>query len=119
MGYDCSRPIEEASMPPANWYTDRDIYAQEKRHVFRKTWQPVLRVEELQNPGTYVSGCFAGIPWLVTHSASGYLSAFFNVCKHKAREVVRGSGTAANVWIATGWCLWMRIAVAWIMNFIF
>ena len=30
-------PIEEATMPPASWYADRDLYHLERENIFKKT----------------------------------------------------------------------------------
>jgi phenylpropionate dioxygenase-like ring-hydroxylating dioxygenase large terminal subunit len=92
--FDPEIPIERAWTPPASWYTDAEIHHLEQRAVFAQSWLAVARLEQLARPGQFVSGCVAGMPWVVVRGADGELRAFHNVCRHKGREVVRGSGQA-------------------------
>jgi len=95
--FDPGVPIEEAWTPPSSWYTDTQIFAREQERVFRRTWQPVARIAELEQVGAYTSGVLAGEPWLVVRGEDGALRAFANTCRHKGREVVQGSGCEARL----------------------
>lgn len=95
--FDPEVPIERAWMPPASWYTSPALYDLERRSVLHRTWQPVARVAELTEPGSYASGCFAGEPWVVVRGDDGELRAFHNTCRHKGREVVQGAGRAQSL----------------------
>ena len=95
--FDPSVPIEAAWTPPSSWYTDPEILALERAAVFRGSWQPVARIEQLAEPGAYVSGRLFGQPWLVVRGNDGQLRAFHNVCRHKGREVVIGEGKAKTL----------------------
>jgi choline monooxygenase len=103
--FDPTLPVERASMPPASWYASPAFDELEKRTVFARSWQPVARVAELGAPGAYVSGCLAGEPWVVVRGATGELRAFSNVCRHKGREVVTGSGVADGA-LVCGYHAW-------------
>ncbi|MFV8755457.1 aromatic ring-hydroxylating oxygenase subunit alpha [Nannocystaceae bacterium ST9] len=92
--FDLDVPIERAHTPPASWYTSPEIAELERDALFARSWQPVARAAELREPGQYVSGCFAERPWVITRDGEGRLRGFHNVCRHKGREVVRGSGRA-------------------------
>jgi len=87
-------PIERAWTPPSSWYAAPQMYEFEKGAVLTKTWQPLVRVAEVDRPGAYVSGTFAGEPWVVVRGQDNVLRAFSNTCRHKGREVVQGSGCA-------------------------
>ena len=97
--FDPDVPIEEAWTPPSAWYLDPALYAFEGDAVFARSWQPVARLAQIPNVGDYVSGCIAGEPWVVVRSADGHagIRAFSNVCRHKGREVVTGSGHAERL----------------------
>ena len=95
--FDPRVPIEEASTPPASWYTASEFYEIERDVVFGKTWQPVARVDQVANPGDFITGCLAGEPWVVLRDADGEIRAFHNTCRHKGREVVQGSGNAGEL----------------------
>lgn len=93
-GFDPSLPIERAWTPPASWFTSPQIYELEQREVFGKSWQPVALVENFADIGSYQSGVVGRNPWVVVRGEDGQLRAFHNTCRHKGREVVRGSGRA-------------------------
>lgn len=95
--FDDRLPIEEAWTPPAAWFTAPEIDELEQREVFGRSWQPVARIEELSDPGSYVSGCLGRLPWVVVRGEDGALRAFHNTCRHKGREVVQGRGLAAEL----------------------
>ena len=103
--FDPGLPIERAAMPPSSWYAAPEFFDLEKHGVFLRSWQPVARVAQLDRPGAYVSGCLAGQPWVVVREADGGLRAFHNVCRHKGREVVTGSGVADGA-LVCGYHAW-------------
>lgn len=90
--FDPSLPIEEAPTPPASWYRDERIYALEKQAVFRATWQPVGRLDQVRSPGDYFTGELVGEPFVVARDEEGQLRAFYNVCRHHAAVVAQGQG---------------------------
>jgi choline monooxygenase len=92
--FDPSIPIERAWTPPASWYTSPAIHDLELRGIMARSWQPVARVEHLNEAGAYVTGVLAGEPWALVRGADGTLRAFHNTCRHKGREVVQGCGRA-------------------------
>lgn len=104
--FNSSLPIEEAKMPPAHWYIDTDFHKLEQERIFKRTWQPVARISELTEANTYISGVTAGIPWVITRDEENKLHAFYNVCSHKGREVVRGRGCAKSCELTCGYHAW-------------
>ncbi len=81
----------------AEAYTDQQWAAVEMQAIFARTWQWVCHVEKLRQPGNYVSATVAGMPVAVVRDRSDGLRAFFNVCKHRAHELLAGSGTTRNI----------------------
>ncbi len=81
-------PLERAETIPAAWYTDPRIAALENRSVFGGTWQMVARLDQLCEPGRYVTADVAGEPVVVVRDGAGSLRAFFNVCRHHAAAVM-------------------------------
>jgi len=65
--------------------------------VFARTWQWICHVEKLSAPGSYVASTVAGMPIVVIRDRAGVLRAFYNVCKHRAHELLSGSGTTRNI----------------------
>jgi choline monooxygenase len=86
--YDDKAPITEASTIPAPWYVDPRIAELERLTVFSNTWQMVGRIEQVAQPGQFVSTRVAGEPVVVVRGQDGILRGFFNVCRHHAAAVV-------------------------------
>src|SRR6516162_11334353 len=94
--YNEQNPLENAFTIPAVWYVDERIAELERRYVFGGTWQVVAGVEQLTQPGQFVTRELAGEPIVVVRSTDGELRAFYNVCRHHAAAVVcEAEGTAS------------------------
>ncbi len=81
----------------AEAYTDPRWLDADVRAIFARTWQWVCHVEKLSSPGGYVSATVAGMPIAVVRDRDGALRAFYNVCKHRAHELLTGSGITRNI----------------------
>jgi choline monooxygenase len=86
--YDAGAPLAEASTIPGRWYTDLRLAALERRAVFGRSWQACARVDQVGQPGQYVTAEIAGEPIVVVRGDDGVLRAFFNVCRHHAAAVM-------------------------------
>ena len=78
-------------------YTDPPWFALEQRAIFARTWQWVGHVEKLREAGSYVTTTVAGMSIVALRTRTGELKAFYNVCKHRAHELVFGEGTTRNL----------------------
>ena len=94
-GYD-QDPARSYSLRSAA-YVEQKWNDAELQGVFARTWQWVCHVEKLRAPGSYVSVTVAGMPIAVVRDRAGGLRAFYNVCKHRAHELLKGSGTTRNI----------------------
>lgn len=93
--YNPHKPLQEASTIPASWYTDKRIYELELQTVFARSWQFAGRVDQLEEPGQYVTTEIAREPIVVVRGSDQRLRGFFNVCRHHAAAVMtEPSGTA-------------------------
>ena len=81
----------------ADAYTEPEWFELEQRAVFGSTWQWLCHVEKLRDPGSYVSDVVAGMPIVAVRDSSGELRAFYNVCKHRAHELLADSGTTNSI----------------------
>jgi choline monooxygenase len=86
--YDPQAPLERALTIPASWYTDERFYDLEMRTVFAQTWQMVCRLDQIRNPGQYVTTETGTEPIVVVRGHDGVLRGFFNVCRHHAAAVM-------------------------------
>jgi choline monooxygenase len=85
--YDAQAPLEKASTIPGSWYTDPRVLELERRAVFGGSWQAVGRLDQVQEPGAYLTAEVGGEPVVVVRGRDGALRAFFNVCRHHAAAV--------------------------------
>ena len=85
-------------------YTESRWHEIEQREVFARTWQWVCHVESLREPGSYVALEVAGMPVALVRGHDGELRAFYNVCQHRAHELLSGSGRTDS--IACGYHGW-------------
>jgi len=81
-------PLEEACTPPASWYVEPRFLELEQRTVFADSWQYACRVDQVREPGEFVTFELAGEPIVVLRGSDGVLRGFFNVCRHHAAAVV-------------------------------
>jgi choline monooxygenase len=86
--FDPTLPLERAHTIPSAWYSDPAVYAAECRAVFANTWQLAGRLDQLAEPGAFVTTAIAEEPIAVVRDQDGQLRAFFNVCRHRAARVL-------------------------------
>jgi choline monooxygenase len=86
--FDDTLPLARARTIPSDWYFDPELYALECRRVFGATWQVAGRVDQLAEPGSFVTAEIAGAPVIVLRDEQGTLRAFHNVCRHRAARVL-------------------------------
>jgi choline monooxygenase len=90
-------PLDRASTIPAEWYVDPRVFDLECRTAFAHSWQHAARVDQLRDPGQYVSTELAtGEPIAIVRGQDEVIRGFFNVCRHHAAAVVtEAEGSAA------------------------
>jgi len=96
--YNASAPLDRASTIPASWYVNKDLYDLELKTVLSNTWQVAARVDQVSQPGQYVTTDIAGEPIVLVRGGDGVLRGFFNVCRHHAAAVMaEPEGKAAHL----------------------
>ncbi len=92
-------PLESASTIPADWYVDPRVFELERRTAFARAWQFAGRVDQVNEPGRFLSTELGtGDPVVVTRAQDGVLRGFYNVCRHHAAAVVNEpEGTATTL----------------------
>ena len=78
-------------------YVDPRWHRVDLREIIAKTWQWVCHVEKLRAPGSFVAIEIAEQPIAVVRDREGTLRAFYNVCKHRAHELLSGEGTTTRI----------------------
>lgn len=76
----------------ARYYTDEAIFQRERGGLFARTWQFACHVSQLREVGDYVSFTLNGENLFCIRDKDGALRGFYNVCQHRAHELVQGAG---------------------------
>lgn len=81
----------------------KEAYVEQSWHnvdlsaIIARTWQWVCHVEKVRDPGSYMTVEIAGHPIAVVRDKEGDLRAFYNVCKHRAHELLSGEGNTTRI----------------------
>ena len=81
----------------ADAYVEPRWHEIEQSEVFARSWQWVGHVESLRDPGSYVTMDIAGMPVALVRGQDGELRAFYNVCQHRAHELLSGLGRTDSI----------------------
>ena len=88
-----------ATVPPESiralaprYYVDGDHHALEMDRVFARTWQYACHEAEVAERNAYRTFRIGDQGLFVIRDGGGRLRAFYNVCKHRAHELLRGAG---------------------------
>ncbi|MGI9407892.1 MAG: aromatic ring-hydroxylating oxygenase subunit alpha [Hyphomicrobiaceae bacterium] len=82
----------------ADYYTDPAIYELEKERIFYRTWQYVAHKSMFKEPGDYVTLKICDQNIFVIMGKDRELRAFYNVCRHRAHELLsESSGNVKSV----------------------
>ena len=77
---------------PASFYLDPEIFEREKESIFYRHWHYVGHLSQLEKAGGYLTARIADEPVFVMRGEDGALRGFYNVCRHRAHELLEGSG---------------------------
>jgi carnitine monooxygenase subunit len=86
--------VEPVRSLDARYYTDPIVFAAEQKGLLAKTWQFAGHSSKVENPGDYFTFEIAGERLFCIHGKDGKIRAFYNVCQHRAHELVAGEGNA-------------------------
>lgn len=75
-------------------YMSQEWFDREKRELFGKVWQFGGLVEDIANPGDFVTVQAGPHPLMVMRGPDGNLRAFHNICRHRGTQLLRTIGKA-------------------------
>ena len=81
----------------ARYYTDPEVFKIEQAGVLAQTWHFACHVSELQGVGDYYAFDLAGESLFSIRGRDGVIRTFYNVCQHRAHQLVEGQGTTRVV----------------------
>jgi carnitine monooxygenase subunit len=89
-GYD-HRPAHSLSLR-ADAYTNPMWFEVDQKAILARSWQWVCHVEKVREAGAFIAVEVAGQPIAIVRGLDGELRAFYNVCKHRAHQLLTGAG---------------------------
>ena len=81
----------------ADAYTKKRWFDADQSAIIGRTWQWICHSEKLRDRGSFVAEAIAGQPIVAIRGQDGELRAFYNVCQHRAHELVEGEGRRNNL----------------------
>ncbi len=81
----------------ARYYTDPAIFAQEIAGLLSRTWQLAGHRAQIPNAGDYFAFEIAGQNLFCIRGQDDVIRCFYNVCQHRAHELVSGTGNTRVV----------------------
>ncbi len=81
----------------ARYYTDPALYAKEQEGLLSRTWQFAGHASQVEKTGDYFTFEIAGQNLFCIRGQDGEIRAFYNVCQHRAHELLSGAGNCKRV----------------------
>lgn len=83
--------------PDAPYYYDPGVYQAELRQIFQRNWLYFCHASQIAQEGDYLVGEVAGQSIYVVRDRDASVRGFFNVCQHRAHQLLTGSGNIKSV----------------------
>ncbi|MDO7735805.1 MAG: aromatic ring-hydroxylating dioxygenase subunit alpha [Planktomarina temperata] len=81
----------------AKYYTDPEVFRIEQDGLLARTWQFAGHSSQLENIGDYFAFEMAGESLFCIKGRDEVIRTFYNVCQHRAHQLVSGTGTTRVV----------------------
>jgi phenylpropionate dioxygenase-like ring-hydroxylating dioxygenase large terminal subunit len=86
-----SKP-QDARMLDPRYYHSAELFELEKERIFSKEWICLARIEQIANPGDFVTVQLLDEPIVIVRQEDGGVQALSNVCRHRYFPVAEGQG---------------------------
>ena len=91
-----SDPLRSSSID-VSCYLEPRFEAIDRCAVFHRSWQYLCHAEKVRHGGQYVAANLFGKSIVVVRGNDGALRAFYNVCRHRAHELLSGEGQLQQI----------------------
>jgi len=78
--------------PNGEFYYSPEIFELERRRIFHRHWVYLCHESQVPKAGDYLVGDIVGQSVAAIRGRDGVLRVFFNVCQHRAHQILKGSG---------------------------
>lgn len=89
MAVDVHKLIREDWQVHCRIYTDPEIFNEEMKRIWQKSWLFVAHESEIPNPGDFKSFTLAQHPVIVVRDDTGQVRVLLNICRHRRVPVCR------------------------------
>jgi nitrite reductase/ring-hydroxylating ferredoxin subunit len=89
---DVTRILDHPCLISPEAYTSQAYLQAENDRLWPKVWQIACRVEEIPKVGDYITYDIVDESIIVVRSAADRIQAFYNVCRHRGRQLTQGCG---------------------------
>ena len=90
------RALSQANHAPGAIYTSPEIYRREAEVYFKRDWLYVGRIEELAEPGDFMTLRIVDEPVVISRDKKGMLHGNYNMCAHRGVQIAYGSGNTRS-----------------------
>jgi len=81
---------------PTARHTSDEFWELEQEYLWPNTWVMAARVEDVPEPGDYVTFDDLAVPLLIVRGTDGAIRCFYNTCQHRGAPVVRDERGSAR-----------------------
>jgi len=89
---DISAQAASSRTLPGRVYTDQAVFEREREAIHFRSWHYAGTTQELVKPGDYLTARIVDQSIIVIRGQDGELRGFYNVCQHRAHELLWGRG---------------------------
>ncbi|MEX2407968.1 MAG: aromatic ring-hydroxylating dioxygenase subunit alpha, partial [Rhodovibrionaceae bacterium] len=82
-------PVEAARGLPNAFYTEPQVFAEEKRRIFFSSWASVGFAKDVPAAGDALPVDFLGVPLFLLRGKDGAVRVYQNVCRHRGMRLVQ------------------------------
>ncbi|MAL10979.1 MAG: (2Fe-2S)-binding protein [Maricaulis sp.] len=91
-----SRPLDEASALPAEYYQGDHWDRFDREHLLAPGWQVVAPASALSGSGDHIVRELGGKPVIIVRKPDGALAGYYNICRHRAGPLALCDGKGAK-----------------------
>ncbi|KAB7706724.1 Rieske 2Fe-2S domain-containing protein [Bacillus aerolatus] len=90
---------------PYNRYVDLEVFEEEKKKIFFKSWILAGHVSQVEKKGDFFTFDIAGEPLIISRGNDDQLNAFYNICPHRGAKVERSEEGNKKIFMCSyhGW----------------
>src|SRR6202167_280065 len=78
-------------------FTDQAIFEREREAIHFRSWHYAGTTQELLKPGDYLTARIVDQSIIIIRGQDGELRGFYNVCQHRAHELLQGRGRVHKI----------------------